>query len=58
MNSYNHYAYGAVVDWLYTKAAGIAYDETAPGYKKSESVLCRTNGLAMWTRLWILSMES
>lgn len=34
MNSYNHYAYGAVVDWLYTKAAGIAYDETAPGYKK------------------------
>ncbi len=34
MNSYNHYAYGAVVDWLYTKAAGIHYDETAPGYKK------------------------
>jgi len=23
MNSYNHYAYGAVADWLYEKAAGI-----------------------------------
>ena len=34
MNSYNHYAYGSVVDWMYTKAAGIQYDESAPGYQK------------------------
>lgn len=34
MNSYNHYAYGSIVDWMYTKAAGIRYDETAPGYQK------------------------
>jgi len=23
MNSYNHYAYGAVVDWIYRYAAGV-----------------------------------
>lgn len=33
MNSYNHYAYGAIADWMYTKAAGINYDEQEPGYK-------------------------
>lgn len=33
MNSYNHYAYGAIADWMYTKAAGINYDENEPGYK-------------------------
>ena len=32
MNSFNHYAYGAVGDWLYGAAAGIQIDE--PGYKK------------------------
>jgi len=30
--SYNHYAYGAVGDWLYRVIAGI--DAAAPGYKK------------------------
>lgn len=34
MNSYNHYAYGAIADWLYTKCAGINYDENNPGYRK------------------------
>jgi len=34
MNSFNHYAYGAVVDWLYSVAAGIRPTEDAPGYKK------------------------
>ncbi len=33
MNSYNHYAYGAIGDWMYTKIAGINYDEGDPGYK-------------------------
>lgn len=33
MNSYNHYAYGAIADWMYTKAAGINYDEDKPGYR-------------------------
>ena len=34
MNSFNHYAYGAVADWLYGVAAGIKALEEAPGYRK------------------------
>jgi alpha-L-rhamnosidase len=33
MNSFNHYAYGAVGDWMYQNVGGIAAVE--PGYKKS-----------------------
>ena len=33
MNSFNHYAYGAVGDWLYRVAAGIDTDPDMPGYK-------------------------
>jgi alpha-L-rhamnosidase len=32
MNSFNHYAYGAIGDWMYRTVAGIRED--APGYKK------------------------
>ena len=32
MNSFNHYSYGAVIDWIYEKAAGLAHEEDAPGY--------------------------
>ena len=32
MNSFNHYAYGAVADWVYGAAAGIQPAEDAPGY--------------------------
>ncbi len=31
MNSFNHYAYGAVLEWIAAKAGGIDYDEAAPG---------------------------
>ena len=34
MNSFNHYAYGAIGDWLYRVVAGIDVDETVPGYKQ------------------------
>ena len=34
MNSYNHYAYGAVGEWLYKHVAGIDFDENYPAYKK------------------------
>lgn len=34
MNSYNHYAYGAVADWVYGVAAGIRRREEFPGYEK------------------------
>jgi len=33
MNSFNHYAYGAIGEWLYTYVAGIKIDENNPGYK-------------------------
>ncbi|MDF2836064.1 MAG: alpha-L-rhamnosidase, partial [Paenibacillus sp.] len=33
MNSFNHYAYGAIGEWLYRDVAGIDVDEHAPGYK-------------------------
>ncbi|HVM89494.1 MAG TPA: family 78 glycoside hydrolase catalytic domain [Puia sp.] len=33
MNSYNHYAYGAIGDWMYRVIAGIDTYEDAPGYK-------------------------
>jgi alpha-L-rhamnosidase len=32
MNSFNHYAYGAIGDWMYRTVAGIA--EASPGYKQ------------------------
>lgn len=33
MNSFNHYAYGAIGDWLYRVVAGMEIDEEKPGYK-------------------------
>ena len=33
MNSFNHYAYGAIGQWLYSHVAGIKLDENNPGYK-------------------------
>jgi alpha-L-rhamnosidase len=32
MNSYNHYAYGAVADWIYRYAAGVDTVATEPGF--------------------------
>ena len=34
MNSYNHYAYGAVGSWLYQVVAGIRLDRAEPGFKR------------------------
>ena len=33
MNSFNHYAYGCVCEWIWESAAGIASDPAAPGFK-------------------------
>lgn len=35
MNSFNHYAYGAVLEWVVRVAAGLEIDEQKPGYKHS-----------------------
>lgn len=34
MNSFNHYAYGAVMGWVYEEAAGIHTIEESPGFRK------------------------
>ena len=34
MNSFNHYAYGAIGEWMYRVMAGIDVDEAAPGYER------------------------
>ncbi len=34
MNSFNHYAYGAVAEWMYGNMAGINICEDAPAFKK------------------------
>ncbi len=34
MNSFNHYAYGAVGDWMYEKLAGITQDEGSAGFER------------------------
>ncbi|MBE7179061.1 MAG: family 78 glycoside hydrolase catalytic domain, partial [Mucilaginibacter polytrichastri] len=33
MNSFNHYAYGAIGDWMYKNVAGINTDSVSTGYK-------------------------
>jgi len=33
MNSFNHYAYGAIGEWLYRHVAGMDIDPEVPGYK-------------------------
>lgn len=35
MNSYNHYAYGAVADWMYGTVCGIKTDEKQPGFENA-----------------------
>lgn len=35
MNSFNHYAYGAIGEWIVRVAAGLEIDESRPGYKHS-----------------------
>jgi alpha-L-rhamnosidase len=34
MNSFNHYAYGAIGDWMYSVVSGIQDVESHPGYKQ------------------------
>ncbi len=35
MNSYNHYAYGSVFDWVYSVAGGIKPSELKPGFEEA-----------------------
>ncbi|GLP69569.1 hypothetical protein TUSST3_61910 [Streptomyces sp. TUS-ST3] len=33
MNSFNHYSYGAIMEWMYESMAGIAKDPAHPGFR-------------------------
>lgn len=63
MNSYNHYAYGAVGEWMYAKIAGIDLDEQTPGYKHivvrpliASKQLRATGGGLTWARASLKSI--
>ena len=45
MNSFNHYAYGAVGEWLYSRVAGLRSDPANPGYKNIIFQPCPGGGL-------------
>ncbi len=57
MNSFNHYAYGAIGDWMYRNITGIDNYGDAAGYKKI-SIRPHTGGnLIMPMQIWKRCME-
>ncbi|MDR4946131.1 family 78 glycoside hydrolase catalytic domain [Neobacillus cucumis] len=69
MNSYNHYAYGAIGDWMYRVLAGLDMDEAKPAYKRiriqpkfggKELTFIRASHYSMYGKItssWNLSNE-
>ena len=49
MNSFNHYAYGSVGQWIYEWCAGLRPDENQPGYKHF-TVSPHTGGGLTWAK--------
>ncbi len=49
MNSFNHYAYGAVGDWLYNTVAGVELDAERPGDRHA-IIQPRPGGGLSWAR--------
>ena len=49
MLSFNHYAYGAVIDWVYRNLAGLAPDPDVPGYRRVRLAPRPTAGIH-WAR--------
>lgn len=52
MNSFNHYAYGAVGAWLYAYVAGIALDPIVPSYQKF-SLKPQPGGHLTWAKAYL-----
>ena len=51
MNSYNHYAYGAVCQWLFEDVAGVCPDANAPGFDQvviNPTILPELGAVRMW----------
>ncbi|MHB8635507.1 MAG: alpha-L-rhamnosidase [Fimbriimonadaceae bacterium] len=55
MNSFNHYAMGAVGDWMYASVAGIGLDPEHPGYKHMIIAPQLNNGLG-WAKAKLRSV--
>jgi alpha-L-rhamnosidase len=51
MNSFNHYAFGSVGDWLYRYVGGLDPDSRHPGYRHAR-IRPRPGGTLRWARLW------
>ena len=51
MNSFNHYAYGAIGEWLYRVAAGLETDENRPGYRHTV-ISPQTGGGLTYVKAW------
>jgi alpha-L-rhamnosidase len=49
MNSFNHYAFGAVGEWMFRGILGLAPDESRPGYQRFV-VRPRPGGDITWAR--------
>ncbi len=49
MNSFNHYAYGAIGEWMVRVAAGLEIDEKNPGYKHA-IIYPRMGGGLAWLK--------
>jgi alpha-L-rhamnosidase len=56
MNSFNHYAIGAVGEWMWRVIAGINPDETGPGYRRVVIRPIPGGGLT-WARASYASMR-
>src|SRR5512146_3338221 len=49
MNSFNHYAYGSIIEWVYRNAAGLNPAEEAPGFRRAR-LAPQPDGRLEWLR--------
>ncbi len=54
MLSFNHYAYGAVIDWVYRHVAGLAPGSRQPAYRFTRFAPSPVHGIT-WTRARVAS---
>jgi len=56
MNSFNHYSFGSVVEWMYRTILGINFDEQQPGYRHF-TIRPVPGGSLQWARGWYHSLS-
>ena len=50
MNSFNHYAYGSIIEWVYRNAAGLNPVEDQPGFRRAR-LAPQPDGRLEWLRV-------